>query len=183
MLLDAGASNAPSSDYHRRMSRLARVSAAVALACSIALTAGVASASSVALKRVSPPGGGYSVELPSTWRFANASYPSDHDTHLWFDPVNALRKMLVVLSGCAGCAQQEGARAGVPQYATNVERLSASEDVFQNFTDDDPWTANGISIVTRQNGGFDGYVSVELWLPPSQHALATTILDSFRLTG
>ena len=43
--------------------------------------------------------------------------------------------------------------------------------------------ANGIAIVTRQNGRIDGYVSVELWLPPSQHALATTILNSFRLAG
>ena len=165
------------------MSRLARVTAAAVLVVCVTLASGVAGASTATLKRVSPAGGGYSVELPSTWRFANASYPSDHATHLWFDPANALRKMLVVLSGCAGCALQEGAKAGVPQYATNVHRLSASEDVFQVFTDDDPWTANGISILTRYHGRVAGYVSVELWLPPSQHALATTILNSFRLTG
>jgi hypothetical protein len=156
----------------------------VVFACGLA-TAGGSTATPV-LKRVSPPGGGYSVELPSTWRFANASYPSDHATHLWFDPVNALRKMLVVLSGCAGCAETDGQpnpAAGVPQYATKVERLSASEDAFEDFTDDDPWVADGISIVIRQKGRIDGYASVELWLPPRQHALATTILNSFRLAG
>ena len=157
-----------------------------AFACAVAFGVAAGAASTVALKRVSPPGGGYRVELPSTWRFANASYPSDHATHLWFDPADALRKMLVVLSGCVGCAETNGhpnPRAGVPAGATNVKRLSASEDAFQNFTDDDPWVANGVSIVIRQNGRIDGYASVELWLPPAQHALATTILNSFRLPG
>jgi hypothetical protein len=94
--------------------------------------------------------------------------------------------MLVVLSGCVGCAETGGKpnpKAGVPQYATHVVRLSASEDSFQIFTDDDPWVANGISIVTRHNGGIYGYASVELWLPAREHALATTILNSFRLAG
>jgi hypothetical protein len=157
----------------------------VALACCLTFAAG-GGASSLTLRRVSPPHGGYSVELPATWRFANASYPSDHATHLWFDPANALRKMLVVLSGCAGCAETNGASnpaAGVPQGATSVIRLSSSEDAFRDFSDDDPWTANGISIVTRQRGQIDGYVSVELWLPPSQHALATAILNSFRVSA
>jgi hypothetical protein len=166
--------------------RLARALVVIAVLASAVALAAPASASAPSLKRVSPPGGGYSVKLPSTWRFANASYPSDHATHLWFDPANALRKMLVVLSGCVGCAESHGRpnpAAGVPQYATHVTRLSASEDAFQNFTDDDPWTANGISIVIRQDGRIDGYASVELWLSPSQHALATTILNSFRLAG
>lgn len=166
--------------------RLARAFAVIAVvACGVALAA-PGGASAVSLKRVSPPSGGYSVKLPRTWRFANASYPSDHATHLWFDPANALRKMLVVLSGCVGCAETDGQpnpAAGVPQSATHVTRLSTSEDAFQDFSDDDPWVANGISIVSRQDGRIDGYVSVELWLPPSQHGLATTILNSFRLTG
>jgi hypothetical protein len=157
------------------------------LAIAVLAFAAVASASSTQpLKRDSPPGGAYTVELPSTWRFANASYPSDHATHLWFDPANALRKMLVVLSGCVGCAQTDGRpnpAAGVPQGATNVRRVSPSEDLFEQFTDDDPFIANGLSIVTREDGRIDGYVSVELWLPPSEHSLATTILDSFHLAG
>jgi hypothetical protein len=152
----------------------------------VASSAIAGAASTPRLKRVSPPHGGYTVELPSTWRFANASYPSDHATHLWFDPANALRKMLVVLSGCTGCAETNGQpnpKAGVPADATSVVRLNSSEDAFQLFTDDDPWTANGISLLIRDNGRIEGYASVELWLPPGQHALATTILNSFHLTG
>src|ERR1700733_15388389 len=101
----------------------------VLLAVSVGLAAAAGAASGTTLKRVSPPGGGYSVELPATWRFANASYPSDHASHLWFDPQDALRKMLVVLSGCAGCAESGGkpnAAAGVPAGATKVKRLSPS---------------------------------------------------------
>ena len=157
-----------------------------AFACGLVLASAGSGAATPVLKRVSPPGGGYSVEVPSAWRFANASYPSDHATHLWFDPVNALRKMLVVVSGCVGCAEANGQpnpAAGVPQDATHVERLNSSEDAFEEFTDDDPWVANGISIVARKNGRIDGYVSVELWLPPRQHALATSVLNSFRLAG
>ena len=156
------------------------------LACSLLFAGAAGGASTSALKRVSPPGGGYSVKLPGTWRFANASYPSDHVTHLWFDPLNALRKMLVVLSGCVGCAESHGRAnpaAGVPAGAISVVRINPSEDAFENFTDDDPWIANGISIVTRQHGRIDGFVSVELWLAPRQHRLATTILNSFRLSG
>ena len=63
---------------------------------SLILTVAVPAAARVVLTRVSPPGGGYSAQLPRGWRFANASYPSDHSTHLWFDPANALRKMEVV---------------------------------------------------------------------------------------
>jgi len=137
------------------------------------------------LKRDSPPGGGYTVELPSTWRFANASYPSDHVTHLWFDPANALRKMLVVVSGCvcAGPNGQPDPGVGVPANPIHVVRLTRTQDAFQVFTDDDPWVANGLSIDILRNAKPAGYASVELWLPPGQHALATTILNSFRLTG
>jgi hypothetical protein len=160
--------------------------AALCLAAAVVSTmefGGLANASGVALKRDSPPGGGYSILLPATWRFANASYPSDHATHLWFDPTNALRKLLVVLSGCvcAGPNGQPDPSVGVPPNPLHVVRLSRTEDAFQAFSDDDPWVANGISIDILGHGMPAGYASVELWLPPSQHGLATTILNSFRL--
>lgn len=167
------------------MRRAASIAVAAALACG-AVFAASAAGTPAALKRVSPPGGAYSVELPRTWRFADASYPSDHLTHLWFDPANALRKLLVVVSGCAGCAQANGRpnpAAGVPAGATAVVRLSSSALAFRFFSDDDPWMANGLSLVTRQHGTIDGYASVELWLPAAQHTLATTMLNSFRLPG
>ena len=160
---------------------------AVALLAASATVAGAAAPRSAALRRASPPGGGYSVELPATWRFANASYPSDHATHLWFDPANALRRMIVVLSGCVGCAERDGAPnpdAGVPPGATDVVRVSATEATFEQYTTtDDPWLAHGLSIVMRHDGAVVGFARVELWLPPAQRSLATAILDSFALSG
>lgn len=156
------------------------------LGCGLVFGAVGGRASTLALKRVAPPGGGYRVELPGTWRFKNESYPSDHATHLWFDPADPLRKMVVVLSGCTGCAETNGGpnpAGGVPQGAINVIRLSGSEDAFQARTHGNPWVANGISIVSRYHGRIDGFVRVELWLPPRQHRLATTILNSFRVSG
>jgi hypothetical protein len=167
------------------MRRLAPICVASALAAWVILGHIGGASAGATLKRDSPPRGGYTVELPSTWRFANASYPSDHSTHLWFDPANALRKMLVVLSGCtcAGPNGQPDPAVGIPANPLHVVRLTRTEDSFQVFTDDDPWVANGLSIDTLMNGRPAGYASVELWLPPAQHALAVRILNSFRLTG
>ena len=164
---------------------------ALLILATAALLAGAGAAAALAanggpLRRVSPPRGAYTVELPSRWRFANASYPSDHATHLWYDPANALRKLLVVLSGCVGCAERNGQpdpRAVVPAGATNLVPLSRDAVAFQVFTDDDPWTANGIVTVIRQNGAIEGYATAELWLAPARHVLATAILNSFTLSG
>jgi hypothetical protein len=167
------------------MRRLAPICAVVAVAAWLTLGAIGGASAGAPLKRDSPPGGGYTVELPPTWRFANASYPSDHATHLWFDPANALRKLLVVVSGCA-CAGPNGRpdpTVGVPANPLHVVRLSRTEDAFQFSTADDPWVANGLSIDILRNGRPAGYASVELWLAPREHALARTILNSFRLTG
>lgn len=40
---------------------------------------------------------------------------------------------------------------------------------------------NGIVVVTRDKGHITGYVRIDLWLPYSRRALATAILNSFRL--
>jgi hypothetical protein len=170
---------------HPTMRRLAPICAAVAVAAWLLLGAVGGASAGASLKRDSPPGGGYTVELPPSWRFANASYPSDHVTHLWFDPANALRRLLVVVSGCV-CARPNGRpdpAAGVPANPLHVVPLSGTEDAFEVFTDDDPWVADGLSIDILSRGRPAGYASVEVWLPPGEHALATTILNSFRVTG
>jgi hypothetical protein len=153
---------------------------------SLILAVAVPAAAGVVLTRVSPPGGGYSAQLPRGWRFANASYPSDHSTHLWFDPANALRKMEVVLSGCVGCVSSGGApnpSGGLPTDVVARTRLNRWEIAFEAYSSDDPYPDNGLVIVMHQGSHVEGYVEVGLWLPAKQHSTATTILDSFRLNG
>ena len=155
-------------------------------ALALALAAAPAAAAALALIRVAPPGGAYSVELPRGWRFENASYPSDHSTHLWFDPANALRKMEVVLSGCVGCVSSDGAPApsgGLPAGVVARTRLGRWELAFEAYSGDYPYPENGIVIVVHRGSHVDGYGEVGLWLPVGGHATATAILDSFHLSG
>lgn len=130
------------------------------------------------------PRSAYRVKLPTTWRFRDASYPSDHATHLWYEPSNPLRKMLVTLSGCIGCVSTNNyttpnPRGELPGDATTTYRLTPWKLAFSGFGTDDPYPSNGFVEVTHTSRGIDGSVIVELWLPQSQHLVATAILNSF----
>jgi hypothetical protein len=155
------------------------------IALALALAAAPATAA-LALIRVAPPGGAYSVELPHGWRFENASYPSDHSTHLWFDPANALRKMEVVLSGCVGCVSSGAAphpSGGLPADVVARTRLNRWELAFEAYSSDDPYPEHGLVIVVHRGSKIGGYVEVGLWLPAREHSQATAILDSFHLSA
>lgn len=63
------------------------------------------------------------VLLPSTWRYRDASYPSDHSTDLWYDPSNPLCKLLVTVSGCIETdfdAHRPNPKGELPSYATGL---------------------------------------------------------------
>lgn len=147
-------------------------------------TPGVSTADSGLVTR-RPPGGGYTVSLPASWKFRNASYPSDHATHLWYDPANPLQKMQVVLSGCVGCADQNlnpavpDPRQLVPPGAVSRTRVSPWEERFRLYTSDDPYPDNGEIIVLQASGQVTGYDQIQLWLPASRRHQAAAILASF----
>ena len=146
-----------------------------------------ASMTSPVLVLRTPPGRGYTVLLPRDWRFKNASYPSDHATHLWWFPANALEKAQVVMSGCVGCVSKNN--DGVTPYpegelssdVTGTYKISPWKLAFEEYSTDDPYPDNGVIIVTRSNGRITGSARIDLWLPQSQHHLATRILNSFRV--
>lgn len=127
----------------------------------------------------------YRVVLPSTWRYRNASYPSDHSTYLWYDPANALRKLLITVSGCIGCvetnfdAHRPNPKGELPSYATGLYWISPWKLAFSGYVADDPYQANGLVVVLNRKGNVSGSEIAELWLPASQHSLATRILNSF----
>lgn len=137
------------------------------------------------LHRVHPPDSAYSLLLPSGWRFRDVSYPSDHATHLWWTPRDPLARAVVVLSGCEGCVSANGAPnpAGAVPDASQHHRISLNVVAFQGPYDqaEAGYYDNGLVLVTHQGGHITGFVRIDLWLPYSQHALATKILDSFRL--
>jgi hypothetical protein len=128
--------------------------------------------------------GSYRVRLPATWRFRDASYPSDHSTHLWYDPANPLRKLLVVVSGCVGCVEKNfdphrpNPAAEVPRGATTF-RISPWKVAFSTYTSDDPYPENGVVVVLHRSAAIDGSAIAKLWLPQREHATATAVLNSF----
>jgi len=156
----------------------------------IASSLALAAPSTAPLRRVSPPhGGGYSLLLPSNWHFRDASYPSDHFTHLWYLPSNPLLKLEVVGSGCVGCVSKNlnpripDPTGELPQGVASSYRISPWVLAYTNYASDDPYPDNGLIIVTRYKGTVSGYERFDLWLPASQHKLATTILNSVKVAG
>lgn len=149
---------------------------------------GWAAAAVPALHRVYPAGRAYSLLLPHGWRFRDVSYASDHATNLWWTPADPLARVVIVLSGCVGCVaagvgKQTPNPAGAVPDALSTYRISPDEIAFAGPYDqaEANYSDNGIVIVETTRGHIDGYVRADLWLPTSQHALATAILNSFRI--
>jgi len=174
--------------------KTARVWARRLFACgalaTVAVTgsAGLARAAFPALHRDYPPNHAYSLRLPSGWRFLNLSYPSDHATNLWWTPTDPLAKANIVLSGCEGCVETSNYQtlnpAGAVPDAVSTHRVSRDEVEFTapaDPGDEGSYVDKGVVIVTTYRGHVTGYVRVDLWLPPSQHAVATAILNSLRV--
>jgi hypothetical protein len=139
------------------------------------------------LKTVSRPS--YRVSVPATWRFVDASYPSDHSTHVWYDPANPLRRLIVSQTPCVGCidgihdlrkASQKTIRSHLPGTPDRIWVESSTRVRFLSF-DTDPWNRvypdNGLLIVRPKGPLAETYV--HLWLPASQHALALQMLHTF----
>ncbi|HVA07647.1 MAG TPA: superinfection immunity protein [Acidimicrobiales bacterium] len=123
---------------------------------------------------------GYSMLLPASWQFRNASYPSDHSTLIWADPSDAAAKLQIVMSGCYGCSHNLTTGAPQPQVGgsvrvTDTYAVSPTQLAFAAMSSNDPYPDNGLVIVNRS-----GYTQLDLWLPQIEHHVATLILNSYR---
>jgi hypothetical protein len=168
-----------------RLARLALVALALVFAAAPFATAG---SGFPPLKWRSGAHGFYDVPLPASWRFKNASEPSDHATYLWFDPTNPLRKLRITISGCVGCVSTHNYTVSYPQGelppgVTSTYRISPGKLAFTAYSTDDPYPDSGVVIVTRHDGAISGSIILQLWLPDSEHKLATYILDNFAARG
>jgi hypothetical protein len=139
------------------------------------------------LHRVYAPGRAYSLLLPSGWRFRDVSYSSDHATNLWWTPADPLARAVVVLSGCVGCVSTNNGKTPNPAGAVSdasTHRISLDELAFSGPYDraEAGYDDNGLVIVTKARGRVNGYIRLDLWLPPSERSRATAILNSFRIS-
>ncbi len=93
---------------------------------------------------------------------------------------------MVVLSGCVGCvsknlqARTPNPKGMLPTNTVRTHRISPYVLAFTAYGSDDPYPDSGPVIVTHDSARITGSIRVELWLPQSQHLLATRILNSFR---
>jgi len=123
---------------------------------------------------------GYSLLLPASWQFRNASYPSDHSTLIWSDPIDPSQKVEIVFSGCYGCSHNPTTGAPQPAVGGNLRvtatySISPTRLAYAAVSANDPYPDNGLVIVTK-----DGYTQINCWLPQSAHHMATLILNSYQ---
>jgi serine/threonine protein kinase len=142
---------------------------------------GSQNAGPAAFASMSPPGGSYTILLPSNWTYqAQGSFGGT-----WSGPT-ANMKLTVVTSTCGSCVTTANggpkpSGAGLPSGTISTVRLDRWALGFEASTADDPYPDNGIDVVTHSGPTPTGYARIDLWLPSAQHSEATKILDSFSL--
>ena len=135
---------------------------------------------------------GFSVKLPATWRYRNATYPSDHSTEFWTSPGDARSKLKVEVSACVGCVvpsscilENKGCRPApeqvVPAKTLSKTKLDRWRMKFVARSAGTPYPDRGLVVITHDGEDITGFALVQLWLPASQLRLADTILASFRI--
>lgn len=155
--------------------------------CALALAAaGAAFASPPQLVTRRPPDRSYHVRLPASWKFRDATYPSDHSTHFWTDPRDRNRKLEVQISACVGCVTKNldgetpQPQNVVPAGTVKTFRVNRWQVGFLAHTKGNAYPDRGWVIVLHDRSGLvQGSAIVQLWLPTAEQALATRILAGF----
>jgi serine/threonine protein kinase len=166
---------------HRvHVDRTPRSTATNATASDGSVPAVASNTTSTVFSEMSPPSDSYSILLPSDWTYQSGGGSTD----LWIGPVPNER-LQVVTSSCAACVS-DGTRpnpsgAGVPQGTFSSTKLNSEALAYEANTEGNPFPDNGVDVVTTDGYTVTGYAEADLWLPSSEHAEATKILDSFSL--
>lgn len=130
---------------------------------------------------------GITVDVPVGWSKAPL-VGGDWSGWKFVNPVDPNQEEILVSSGCVGCYYPQGDSAARPDPRLVVpEQNVLSQFVFNHGLSDgyafgfpgNPYPGNGVVTVSTDRNGY-GYV--EVLLPPGEKSLATTILNSFRLS-
>jgi hypothetical protein len=138
--------------------------------------------------RSQPGTGDYSVSLPASWLYANATTPSDHQTNTWSNPADPASVLTVVLSGCEGCVKASidssapAPQQQVPAGATVTRTVAPWQVFYSRAATPSGYEDFGTVLVTHSGNAVTGYVQLDLIVPAAQAAAANTILSSFTLS-
>jgi serine/threonine protein kinase len=129
-----------------------------------------------------PPSQAYRVRVPRSWQFQDLTEPSDHTTHVWWDPVDSNRRIKIALSACVGCVTDDSGKRDpakvLPLDVTDFSRIGTDKVAYRTTSMNNPYPVNGIVVLLAKGG----YAQVDLWLPEAEHDRATAILNSFTPT-
>ncbi len=143
-----------------------------------------------ALVRKSSPNGFVSVLVPANWEFRDETGQSNDLKWVWYDPADPSQSPRVISGACSTCVRGDPNNPGSPDTTPHPEDappltdlsvggpatispISPDEIAFQRTTNGNPYPDNGIVIVA----GSAGYVEADLWLPASEHATASAMLN------
>ena len=141
------------------------------------------------LQPTSPPGGGYTVLLPSGWRFDKLASTSGKTVHLWYDPANPLARIRVTLSRCNLCVTKNSdgrtpsPQRALPPHASMLTRINRWQITYTTPPTPRGYPDRGFIALTHRHSQIRGYARVDAWLPTNLQATSSAILSSFHLRG
>jgi hypothetical protein len=145
--------------------------------------------SGTALVQKQPPAGGYQVQVPTVWHYANKTIPSDHITNVWTDPATPGQKLIVVASGCIGCVE-----TSIKDRSPNASKVMPAGA--QVGSQPDPYTVDyqapstssgmvdyGQVLILHRGSVVTGYVRLDAELPSGDQQLADRMFNGFSLSA
>jgi hypothetical protein len=159
----------------------------VAIAAIVGLAAaGATAASTAGFHLVS--GRGFSFELPNGWSYWRKEMGANWVEYFYRDPSIAWSVMTIEPDGCSCCLRDPTTNkldleAALDPIVTGTDQLSPDKLAFAATIDPDPLPDNGlvIAIPPVTQGCVRTWWRVDVWLPPRDHAQATTILNSVKV--
>ena len=134
------------------------------------------------LVETSVPGRSFSILVPRNWQFSQIGTDPNNLVWQWSDPNNPARTLRIAESTCSACVHDPTTGAPAPERALNpadgtpmIHRINSHKIAFSRTTPQSPYPDNGVVIIRPV-----GYIQADLWLPESEHHMATVMLNSFK---
>jgi hypothetical protein len=135
---------------------------------------------------------GFRVKVPATWRYRDATYPSDHSTEYWTSPKDARSRLKVEVSGCVGCVQPQSCVLGgtgcrpapeniLPGGVTSKRKLDRWRIRYVAKNASSPYPVRGLVAIVHAGGDIRGFALAQVWVPQAQARTADAVLSSLTL--
>lgn len=152
------------------------------------IAAGPTAASAPGFHLVS--GRGYSFELPNGWSYWRNEMGANWVEYFYRDPAIPWTAMTIEPDGCSCCLRDRSTNkldleSALTPIVTGTYQLSPYKLGFAATIDPDPLPDNGlvIAIPPVTQGCVRTWWRVDVWLPTRDHAQATAILNSVKVTA